>query len=106
MDYLSLLSHVISPKPTDAPQAQQEAREREREHSSRLSSLSNFSLGDMFDSFRDGSKSVKFPEKLLKVLDQRLEKIGMNQDPAYVLPFFFFLFHSSVLLLIYLNAGN
>ncbi|EKM76561.1 hypothetical protein AGABI1DRAFT_62905 [Agaricus bisporus var. burnettii JB137-S8] len=37
----------------------------------------------MFDSFRDGSKSVKFPEKLLKVLDQRLEKIGMNQDPAY-----------------------
>lgn len=82
----SVLSHITSPKAVEAQQAHiHEAREREREHSSRLSALSNFSLGDMFDSIRDGSKSVKFPEKLLKVLDQRLEKIGMNQDPGYVL---------------------
>lgn len=55
---------------------------REREHSSRLSALSNFSLGDMFDSIRDGSKSVKFPEKLLKVLEQKLQAIAMGKDPG------------------------
>ncbi|KAF8346260.1 hypothetical protein F5887DRAFT_1061262 [Amanita rubescens] len=38
-----------------------------REHHLRLSALSNFSIGDLFGDFRDGSKSVKFPEKL-KVL--------------------------------------
>lgn len=106
MVFHSLLSHVISPKPTDTPQAQQEAREREREHSSRLSALSHFSLSDMFDSIRDGSKSVKYPEKLLKVLDQRLEKIGMNQDPAYVFRCLSSLFCPFILLLTYPSAVN
>ncbi|KAG1807094.1 uncharacterized protein BJ212DRAFT_1449371 [Suillus subaureus] len=32
---------------------------------------------------RDGSKSVKFPEKLLKVLEQRLQNIAMGKDAAY-----------------------
>lgn len=54
---------------------------REREHSSRLSALSNFSISDMF---RDGSKSVKFPEKLIKVLEQKLQDIAMGKDAAYV----------------------
>ncbi|PBK79212.1 hypothetical protein ARMGADRAFT_175608 [Armillaria gallica] len=39
---------------------------------SRLSALSNFSIGDIFKDIRDGPKSVKFPEKLLKVLEQKL----------------------------------
>lgn len=58
---------------------------REREHYSRLSALSNFSLSDMFDSIRDGSKSVKFPEKLVKVLEQKLQAIAMGKEPGYVL---------------------
>ncbi|KAF8968851.1 homology domain-containing protein [Flammula alnicola] len=52
-DYvLRLLSYLMTPKPA-APDV--------REHSSRLSALSNFSIGDMFRDVRDGSKSVKFP---------------------------------------------
>jgi hypothetical protein len=38
----------------------------------------------MFDSIRDGSKSVKFPEKLLKVLEQKLQTIAMGKEPGYV----------------------
>ncbi|KAF8124264.1 hypothetical protein K438DRAFT_1649950 [Mycena galopus ATCC 62051] len=50
---------------------------------SRLSALSNFSIGDLFKDVRDGPKSVKFPEKLLKVLEQKLQNIAMGKDPAY-----------------------
>lgn len=57
---------------------------RDREHHSRLSALSNFSIGDMFRDVRDGSKSVKFPEKLLKVLEQKLQDIAMGKDAAFV----------------------
>jgi len=39
----------------------------------------------MFDSIRDGSKSVKFPEKLVKVLEQKLQAIAMGKEPGYVL---------------------
>lgn len=41
------------------------------------------SLGDLFKDVRDGSKSVKFPEKLVKVLEQKLQMIAMGQDPGY-----------------------
>jgi hypothetical protein len=70
------------PKATDISKsndAREREREREREHS-RLSALSNFSIGDMFKDIRDGPKSVKFPEKLLKVLEQKLEDIAMGKD--------------------------
>ncbi|KAJ3869366.1 hypothetical protein EV359DRAFT_69973 [Lentinula novae-zelandiae] len=35
--------------------------------------------------FKDGpnSKSVKFPDKLIKVLEQKLQDIAMGKDPAY-----------------------
>jgi hypothetical protein len=57
---------------------------KEREHSSRLAALSNFSLSDMFDGIRDtGSKSAKFPEKLLKVLEAKLKDIAMGKDSTY-----------------------
>lgn len=42
------------------------------------------SLGDLFKDSKDGSKNVKFPEKLLKVLEQRLENIAMGKDAVYV----------------------
>ena len=59
----------MTPKVAESPKTQHVSTES-REHSSRLSALSNFSIGDMFRDVRDGSKSVKFPEKLLKVLEQ------------------------------------
>lgn len=59
---------------------------RERDHASRISdAISNsiFSIGDLFrDVTRDGSKSVKFPEKLLKVLETKLANIAMGKDAA------------------------
>ena len=36
----------------------------------------------MFKDIRDGPKSVKFPEKLLKVLEQKLQDIAMGKDPS------------------------
>lgn len=71
---------MMIPKPQEV-QKTPVSEVREREHSSRLSALSNFSISDMF---RDGSKSVKFPEKLIKVLEQKLQDIAMGKDAAYV----------------------
>jgi len=44
----------------------------------------------MFDSIRDGSKSVKFPEKLVKVLEQKLQAIAMGKEPGYPLSLAFY----------------
>ncbi|KAJ6524576.1 hypothetical protein B0H19DRAFT_972064 [Mycena capillaripes] len=73
------------PKPTETATttATTAADVRDRETHSRLSALSNFSIGDLFKDVRDGPKSVKFPEKLLKVLEQKLQNIAMGKDPAY-----------------------
>jgi len=71
------------PKATDISKQNNDAREREREHS-RLSALSSFSIGDIFKDIRDGPKSVKFPEKLIKVLEQKLQDIAMGKDPECV----------------------
>ena len=71
----------------DAPREKEKEKEKEREHSSRISgaiSHSITSIGDVFRDVtaRDGSKNVKFPEKLVKVLEQRLEYIAMGKDSA------------------------
>ena len=73
------------PKVTELPKASHVV---EREHSSRLSALSHFSIGDMFRDVRD-TKSVKFPEKLLKVLEQKLQDIAMGKNSACVCSQFF-----------------
>ncbi|KAF5329650.1 hypothetical protein D9619_008921 [Psilocybe cf. subviscida] len=80
---VALLTHLLTPKVTESPKTTHVQDAKEREHISRLSALSNFSIGDMFRDVRDGSKSVKFPEKLLKVLEQRLQNIAMGKDAAY-----------------------
>ncbi len=93
------LSYLVLPKPTnlasssngDTPREKEKEKEKEREHSSRISgaiSHSITSIGDVFRDVtaRDGSKNVKFPEKLIKVLEQRLENIAMGKDPTYVPP--------------------
>ena len=72
------------PKTIDANAKAAEAeREKEKEHSSRLSALSNFSISDVLN-FRDGSKNVKFPEKLMRVLEQKLQDIAMGKDARCV----------------------
>ncbi|KAH9477087.1 hypothetical protein JR316_0011003 [Psilocybe cubensis] len=70
------------PKVNESPKNSTTNDARDREHSSRLSALSNFSIGDMF---RDigSSKSVKFPEKMLKILEQKLQDIAMGKLAAY-----------------------
>jgi hypothetical protein len=58
-----------------------------KEHKDHLRTIQNsiFSIGDLFkDVGRDGPKSVKFPEKLLKVLEAKMQNIAMGKDPAYV----------------------
>ncbi|KAF7307798.1 hypothetical protein MKEN_01139900 [Mycena kentingensis (nom. inval.)] len=80
---VAYLSYIMTPKPTETVTTAAAVDLRDREHHSRLSALSNFSIGDIFKDVRDGPKSVKFPEKLLKVLEQKLQSIAMGKDPAY-----------------------
>jgi hypothetical protein len=83
--YYSYLSYLMMPKPTVETVTTATTTDlRDRETHSRLSALSNFSIGDLFKDVRDGPKSVKFPEKLLKVLEQKLQNIAMGKDPACV----------------------
>ncbi|KAG6841782.1 hypothetical protein C0991_006666 [Blastosporella zonata] len=80
--FFAILSYLMLPKAVEMPKVST-TESREREHSSRLSALSNFSISDMFRDVRDGPKSVKFPEKMLKVLEQKLQNIAMGKDPGY-----------------------
>ncbi|KAL4063041.1 hypothetical protein V8B97DRAFT_2087962 [Scleroderma yunnanense] len=81
---VAILSHLTSSKVTDVHTKPVEPREKE--HHSKLSgaiSQSIVSIGDIFKEIRDGSRSVKFPEKLLKVLEQKLQSIVMGRDQTY-----------------------
>ena len=75
----------MQPKAVDA-NTSSDPETKERDHTSRISdAISNsiFSIGDMFgDVTRDNTKSVKFPEKLLKVLEAKLANIAMGKDAA------------------------
>ncbi|OBZ74653.1 Uncharacterized protein C11E3.02c [Grifola frondosa] len=79
---VALLSYVMQPKTVENPTSD---TEREKDYSSRLSGLSNsiFSIGDLFKDMRDGSKGVRFPKDLMKVLEQKLQDIAMGKDAAY-----------------------
>ena len=81
-----LINHVLTHKVP--PEASPSSEVKEKEYHSRLQgaiSSSILSIGDLFKDLRDGSKSVKFPERLLKVLEQKLQDIAMGKDPVYVL---------------------
>jgi hypothetical protein len=74
----------MQPKPAESPQ---NVNGEAKEHRDHLRTIQNsiFSIGDLFkDVGRDGPKSVKFPEKLLKVLEGKMQNIAMGKDPAYV----------------------
>lgn len=89
LDYtlrVALLAYLIQPKAVEASSNADTREAKDRDYSSRLSgalSSSIFSIGDLFKDMRDGPKSVKFPERLLKVLEQRLQDIAMGKDAAY-----------------------
>ncbi|KAI9571922.1 hypothetical protein HD554DRAFT_2070327 [Boletus coccyginus] len=81
---VAILSYITSPKTIATPS--NGAETKEKEHHSKISgaiSHSIISIGDIFKEIRDGSKSVKFPEKLLKVLEQKLQNIAMGKEAAY-----------------------
>ena len=80
----------MQPKPV--PSEASTSEPREKEYTSRISdaiSSSIFSIGDLFKDVRDGPTSVKFPEKLLKVLEQRLQNIAMGKDATCAIIFSF-----------------
>lgn len=75
----------MQPKPTELPQ---NVNGENKEHRDHLRTIQNsiFSIGDLFkDVGRDGPRSVKFPEKLLKVLESKMQNIAMGKEPAYVM---------------------
>jgi hypothetical protein len=79
-----ILAHLMQVKPAE-PAALVEAREKD--YASRLSGAlstsvnSVISIGDLFKDL--GSRgSVKFPEKMVKVLEQKLQSIAMGKDPV------------------------
>ena len=77
----------MQPKPVETTAQAEAPRERQRDYSSRVSgaiSGSIVSIGDIFKDYRDGTKAVRFPKDLLKVLEQKLQDIAMGKDPAYV----------------------
>lgn len=73
----------MQPKPIESPSVVTRERDRDSIHYSRISdAISNFSIGDLFKDVRDGPKTVKYPEKLLKVLEQKLQDVAMGKDPT------------------------
>ncbi len=93
----SYLSHKLQPKPVETPSASAAAAAAadhdtgfERDYTSRVHGAVSgaiFSIGDLFRDIRDGTKAVRFPKDLLKVLEQKLQDIAMGKDPAYVFSF-------------------
>ena len=74
----------MQPKPTESPQ---NSNGENKEHRNHLRAIQNsiFSIGDLFkDVGREGPKSVKFPEKMLKVLEMKVQNIAMGKDAAYM----------------------
>lgn len=77
----------MQPKPVEQAQSQADTPREVRDYSLRLSgaiSGSIVSIGDVFKDYRDGTKAVRFPKDLLRVLEQKLQDIAMGKDPACV----------------------
>jgi hypothetical protein len=77
-------------KPAEIAAASEAREARERDYATRIQSAvstsvnSVISIGDLFKDL--GSRgSVKFPEKMVKTLEQKLQGIAMGKDPVYVL---------------------
>ncbi|EIW76820.1 cytoplasm protein [Coniophora puteana RWD-64-598 SS2] len=91
---VAILSYLTQPKVSDPSSsaasnnggsASAEVKEKEHYHKIVSGAISNsiVSIADVFKEIGSGSKSVKFPEKLLKHLEQKLQNIAMGKDAAY-----------------------
>ena len=82
----SYLTYLLMPRAEARNGSSSAVEAKEKEHHSRISgaiSSSIFSIGDLFkDISRDGPKSVKFPERLIKVLEQKLQDIARGKDAS------------------------
>ncbi|KAG8959840.1 hypothetical protein FRC03_007418 [Tulasnella sp. 419] len=88
---VSYLSYLLTPKVSETPSynspGDRGSDRDSRDHHSRMSaaiSHSIYTIGDVFKDFgRDSQRPLKFPEKLLKVLDDKLRTIALGQDPQF-----------------------
>ena len=86
---VAYLSHLTRPKPS---QSQQQSQQQpfipgHKSTGSRhlASSIATFSITDLLKD----SKSVKFPEKFVKVLEKKCEQVAMGRDPQLVMFLFY-----------------
>jgi hypothetical protein len=87
----SYLTYLLTPKPSESPTTaavvSRDSRDRESKDVSAKITAYTSSLYDSFTdllgdfAIRDGSKAVKFPERLIKVLEGKLQDIFMGKDP-------------------------
>lgn len=87
---VSLLAFLLTPRSPEPVMSgidglRPPERDRESFHSSRLTGAISSSLSTLTDLFRDptGHRSIKFPEKLFKVLDLKMQNVAMGKDPQY-----------------------
>ncbi|KIO19006.1 hypothetical protein M407DRAFT_224240 [Tulasnella calospora MUT 4182] len=86
---ISYLTYLLTPKipePGGGVDGGRNAeRDRESFHTSRLTGAISSSLNSVTDLFRDpsGNRGAKFPDKLFKVLDLKMQNIAMGKDPQY-----------------------
>ena len=72
----------------------QNSKGENKEHCDHLRAIQNsiFSIGDLFkDVGQEGPKSIKFLEKMLKVLEMKMQNIAMGKDAVYVFSLLFIL---------------
>lgn len=88
-EHLRYLSYKLQPKATpttaESHPPEHDSGGFERDYTSRVSGAVSgaiFSIGDLFRDYREGTKAVRFPKDLLKVLEQKLQDIAMGKDPA------------------------
>lgn len=87
----SYLTYLLTPKPSESPTTStvvsRDSRDRDPKDVSTKISAYTSSLYDSFTEVlsdfagRDGGKTVKFPERLIKVLEGKLQDIFMAKDP-------------------------
>ena len=97
----------MQPKLTESPQ---NSNRENKEHCNHLWAIQNsiFSIGDLFkDIGQEGPKSVKFLEKILKVLKMKMQNIAMGKDAAYMFSLRFMLcFLRSTLIAIWTSTST
>ncbi|KAG9012965.1 hypothetical protein FRB90_006371 [Tulasnella sp. 427] len=86
---VSYLAFLLTPKVPEASNGIEGPRNTESNrdsfHASRLTGAISSSIYSVTDLFRDpsGSRGAKFPDKLFKVLDLKMQNIAMGKDPQF-----------------------